>query len=244
MPNNRAVALDAFLRALRNSPFFAPQVVHQQTIPGNDAEYAQPSRPWPVEIEPVLRAAGIERLYAHQVKAMDLVRSGRHTVVATPTASGKTLVYTLPLLERVIADPSSRTLYLSPLKALAQDQLRALSELAEPLGPELGFRAAIYDGDTSGHFRKKLRDNPPHVLLSNPEMLHLSFLPYHDQWHEFLRRLDFVIVDEVHSYRGVMGSNMAWVFRRLLRSACIAAAGRPLSSARPRSAIPVIWRGG
>jgi DEAD/DEAH box helicase domain-containing protein len=132
MPNNRAVALDAFLRALRNSPFFAPQVVHQQTIPGNDAEYAQPSRPWPVEIEPVLRAAGIERLYAHQVKAMDLVRSGRHTVVATPTASGKTLVYTLPLLERVIADPSSRTLYLSPLKALAQDQLRALSELAEP----------------------------------------------------------------------------------------------------------------
>jgi DEAD/DEAH box helicase domain-containing protein len=217
MPKDRAVALDAFLRALRNSPFFAPQVVHQQTIPGNDAEYAEPFRPWPVEIATVLHAAGIERLFAHQVEAMDLVRSGRHTVVATPTASGKTLIYTLPLLERVIQDPSSRTLYLSPLKALAQDQLRSLTELAKPLDPGLEFRAAIYDGDTSGHFRKKLRDNPPHVLLSNPEMLHLSFLPYHDQWHEFLRRLDFVVVDEVHSYRGVMGSNMAWVFRRLLR---------------------------
>jgi DEAD/DEAH box helicase domain-containing protein len=217
MRNDRAAALDAFLQALRSSPFFAPQVVHHQTILGNEAEYAESLVPWPAEIGAVLQAAGIDRLYAHQVKAMDLVRSGRHTVVATPTASGKTLVYTLPVLERVLRDPSSRTLYLSPLKALAQDQLRSLTELAGSLCPGNQLRAAIYDGDTSAHFRRKLRDDPPHVLLSNPEMLHLSFLPYHGHWHEFLRRLDFVVVDEVHTYRGVMGSNMAWVFRRLLR---------------------------
>jgi DEAD/DEAH box helicase domain-containing protein len=217
MPTDRADALDAFLRALRTSPFFAPQVVHEQTMPGRDAEYADPIRPWPPEVEMVLRAAGIERLYAHQAKAIDMVRSGRHTVVATPTASGKTLVYSLPILERVLEDPSSRTLYLSPLKALAQDQLRSLTELCRPLEPSHDIRAAIYDGDTSAHFRRKMRDRPPHVLLSNPEMLHLSFLPYHGQWREFLRRLEFVVVDEVHSYRGVMGSNMAWVFRRLLR---------------------------
>jgi DEAD/DEAH box helicase domain-containing protein len=217
MPTDRADALDAFLRALRTSPFFAPQVVFEQTTPGREAEYAEPARPWLPEIEVVLRTAGVERLYAHQARAIDLVRSGRHTVVATPTASGKTLVYTLPILERIVADPSSRTLYLSPLKALAQDQLRSLTELCRPLESLHEIRAAIYDGDTSAHFRRKMRDRPPHVLLSNPEMLHLSFLPYHGQWHEFLRRLEFVVVDEVHSYRGVMGSNMAWVFRRLLR---------------------------
>jgi DEAD/DEAH box helicase domain-containing protein len=214
---DRSTALAAFLQALRTSPFFAPQVVYQQTIPGSGAEYADPAPPWPGEIDAVLVAARIERLYAHQVKAMDLVRAGRHTVLATPTASGKTLAYVLPILERTLRDPGSRTLYLSPLKALAQDQLRSMAELTAPLDSGLGFRAAIYDGDTSGHLRKKLRNDPPHVLLSNPEMLHLSILPYHAQWREFLRRLDFVVVDEVHTYRGVMGSNMAWVFRRLLR---------------------------
>lgn len=162
----------------------------------------------------VLDRQGVEKLYSHQAHALDLIRSGRHVVAATPTASGKTLIYTLPVLESVLADPDARSLYVFPLKALAQDQLRVLREWA---GDETSVTAAIYDGDTTDHFRRKIRQNPPNVILTNPEMVHLSMLPHHDAWAPFWAGLRYVVLDEVHTYRGVLGSHMAMVLRRLRR---------------------------
>lgn len=164
---------------------------------------------------------GIDELYSHQAEAANYVRAGRHVVVATPTASGKTLTYNLPVMEHCLTDPEAKALYLFPLKALAQDQLKGFNELAGmlPLEDDDDRRpaAAIYDGDTTPHFRKKIRNSPPNVIMSNPEMVHLSMLPHHASWAEFLSGLTHIVVDEVHTYRGVMGSHMAMVFRRLLR---------------------------
>ena len=138
-------------------------------------------------------------------------------MVATPTASGKTLTYNLPVLEQCMRDRDSHALYLFPLKALAQDQFKTFNEMAALVPDSIRPEAAIYDGDTTPYKRKKIRDNPPAVILTNPEMLHLSMLPYHEKWAPFLAGLTHIVVDEVHTYRGVMGSHMAMVFRRLLR---------------------------
>jgi DEAD/DEAH box helicase domain-containing protein len=138
-------------------------------------------------------------------------------VVATPTASGKSLIYNLPMIEKILADKAARGLYIYPLKALAQDQLRVFGHLADACPPDRAPTAAIYDGDTTPWFRRKIRNAPPNVLMTNPEMLHLSLLPHHLQWTEFLQRLQLVVIDEVHTYRGIMGSHMALVFRRLRR---------------------------
>jgi DEAD/DEAH box helicase domain-containing protein len=136
--------------------------------------------------------------------------------VATPTASGKTLIYNLPVLESLLQDGSGHALYLFPLKALEQDQLKALKELDAAL-PSPFLRAAIYDGDTPPSQRQAIKANPPQVLISNPDMLHMGLLPYHASWSGFFSRLRFVVIDEVHTYRGIMGSHMAQVLRRLRR---------------------------
>jgi DEAD/DEAH box helicase domain-containing protein len=219
MINTVSGYIDALLAS--SSPL-SGQVAHHRVLPGEVAQYGEPVRPLPRALRALLAARGIERLYAHQAEALNLARSGRDVVVATPTASGKTLTYNLPVLEQCLADPGSRALYLFPLKALAQDQLKGFNALTALLPPEAagpGGRptAAIYDGDTTPHFRRKIRDNPPNVLLTNPDMLHLSLLPYHEKWAEVFANLTHVVVDEVHTYRGVMGSHMALVFRRLLR---------------------------
>ena len=163
-----------------------------------------------------MESAGVRDLYQHQVDAVDLMRSGRHLVVATPTASGKTLIYNLSVLENVLENIESKALYIFPLKALAQDQLRVFEELAT-YGRSIKPTAAIYDGDTSAWHRKRIREAPPNILLTNPEMIHLSLLPHHQKWAEFFCALKIVVVDEVHTYRGIMGSHMAQVFRRLRR---------------------------
>jgi DEAD/DEAH box helicase domain-containing protein len=193
------------------------QIVFHEELPASGAIYASPSRPWPAEVGKLLSGCGIQRLYSHQARAIDLVRSGRHTVIASPTASGKTMVYNLPVIEKVLADPSSHALYLFPLKALAQDQMKTFCSMTANLDRESAPDAAIYDGDTTTWKRKRLRDLPPNVLMTNPEMLHLSFLAHHDKWASFWSGLTHVVVDEVHTYRGVMGSHMAWVFRRMNR---------------------------
>jgi DEAD/DEAH box helicase domain-containing protein len=138
-------------------------------------------------------------------------------VVATPTASGKSLVYNLPMIESFFSDGEARGLYIFPLKALAQDQLRVFGHLKDACPWDRTPTAAIYDGDTTPWFRRKIRNTPPNVLMTNPEMIHLSLLPHHLQWTEFLQRLRLVVIDEVHTYRGIMGSHMALVFRRLRR---------------------------
>jgi DEAD/DEAH box helicase domain-containing protein len=187
----------------------------QRLYPGREACFGLPEHPWPEPIRRGLDLLGVDQLYAHQARAVDLVRAGRHVVVATPTASGKSLIYNLPVLEACHRDRQTRALYLFPLKALAQDQRRALDSLAATLFPTP--TSAIYDGDTSSSQRTRIRRNPPNILFTNPDMLHLGILPSHEKWAEFFANLRFVVVDEVHAYRGIMGSHMAWVFRRLIR---------------------------
>lgn len=206
-----------YIESLLRSERLGGQVVHHRFLQGSDARFAAPVRPWPRAVTALLKARGIEQLYGHQARACDLVRAGRHVVVATPTASGKTLVYNLPVLEQALALEDSRALYLYPLKALAQDQLRVFEELIAPLPEAIRPSAAIYDGDTPPARRKKLRKDPPNVLMTNPEMVHLSLLPYHETWAPFFASLTHVVVDEVHTYRGLLGSHMALVFRRLSR---------------------------
>jgi len=205
-----------YITALLASPF-GRQVTHHRALPAREAAHAPNRRPWPKAVRDILARNGIDDLYTHQARATDCIRAGRHVVVATPTASGKTYVYNLPVLERFLSDPDARALYLFPLKALAQDQLSTFNSLTDAWPADARPRAAIYDGDTTDHFRRKIRQNPPTVLLTNPEMLHLAILPHHQQWTSLLASLAFIVVDEVHTYRGVLGAHMAQVFRRLLR---------------------------
>ena len=206
-----------YVTAMLDSDRMAHQIAHYRVLDGADARHGDPRRPWPAAIKAGLSLLGIDHLYDHQAEAVDHIRAGRHVVVATPTASGKTLTYNLPVMEQVLADPESKALYLFPLKALAQDQLKGFNDLAALLPGERRPTAAIYDGDTTPHFRRKIRNHPPNVVMSNPEMVHLSMLPHHASWAEFLSGLTHVVVDEVHTYRGVMGAHMAMVFRRLMR---------------------------
>jgi len=203
------------LARMEGTPWLAMNIAGRRFFPEQAPRFGTPERPWPGPLRRGLDLLGVRELYEHQALAVDLIRSGRHLVAATPTASGKSLIYNLPVLEACHADRSARALYLFPLKALAQDQRRALDSLAASLFPTP--TSAIYDGDTTPSQRSHIRRNPPNVLFTNPDMLHLGILPAHEQWSEFFANLKFVIVDEVHTYRGVMGSHMAWVFRRLIR---------------------------
>lgn len=222
-PDNAAPGTDgerdvaAYVAALCASKRLGHLVVHHRTFPATPPAYADPARPFSRPVAELLARRGIGRLYAHQARATDLVRAGRHLAVATPTASGKTLTYLLPVLEEIIRNPDSRAIFLYPLKALAQDQLKAINELTAGLPASSRPTTAIFDGDTSPHFRRKIRDNPPHILITNPEMLHLSLLPGHDAWSTVFAGLTHVVADEMHTYRGVMGSHMAHVIRRLQR---------------------------
>ncbi len=192
-------------------------------IAGDLVRPATPARlaDLPPDLDPGLREAlaarGLAQLYAHQRDAFDLARAGRHLVVATPTASGKTLCYNLPVLDAV-RRTGRKALYLFPTKALAQDQVAELTELGRALqaAGEAGIRAYTFDGDTPGDARKAVRTRGD-IVLSNPDMLHQAILPHHTKWAQFFEGLAFVVVDELHTYRGVFGSHVANVFRRLKR---------------------------
>jgi DEAD/DEAH box helicase domain-containing protein len=175
------------------------------------------ARPIPDSLDPrladALRGRGIEALYTHQAHALELLAKGGHCVVVTPTASGKTLCYNLPVLQALLTEPAARALYLFPTKALAQDQLAELEELARRL-PEL--RIHTYDGDTPQDARRAVRARA-NVVLTNPDMLHAGILPHHTKWIGLFQNLRYVVVDELHTYRGVFGSHLANVLRRLLR---------------------------
>ncbi|MFW5488712.1 MAG: DEAD/DEAH box helicase [Desulfovibrio sp.] len=206
-----------YIQTLSDSERIGPMLVHHELLPEQKAVHRDPARPLPQVLQGMLGAYGVGQLFSHQALAIDAARSGQDVVVATPTASGKTLCYNLPVFEQIFSLPDSRALYLFPLKALARDQLGTIRKLATLAPSQQRIEAAVYDGDTSPYQRKKLRDEPPDILLTNPEMLHLSILPYHSTWSAFLANLTHVVVDEVHTYRGVMGSHMALVFRRLKR---------------------------
>ena len=183
-------------------------------IPGTSAEFCQLPADLSDALRNALRARGIDALYTHQARAYTAIREGRHLVVVTPTASGKTLCYNLPVLQRILEKPASRALYLFPTKALAQDQLAELGALAAHLGVEV--RADTYDGDTAPGRRTQIRE-AGHIVLTNPDMLHTGILPHHTRWRRLFSSLEYVVIDELHTYRGVFGSQVANVLRRLRR---------------------------
>jgi DEAD/DEAH box helicase domain-containing protein len=191
------------------------ELAHLVTEPAREARTA----PVPADLESAVRGAlarrGIDELYAHQAAAYAAARSGGNVIVTTGTASGKTLAFNLPVLDALAGDRHTRALYLYPTKALAQDQARSLAELDVP-----GVRAAIYDGDTPRERRRQIR-GWANLVLTNPDMLHVGILPRHDLWGDVLHNLRFVVVDEAHVYRGVFGSHVANVLRRLRRLAGI-----------------------
>ncbi len=196
-----------------------PELVHAESLPARPARYADLAEPLPRALKHVLDAQGILRLYSHQAQAIDLARAGKHVVVATGTASGKSLAYNIPVLERLLLEPQATALYLFPTKALAQDQLRGLHRFAA--GSHDLARAlttGTYDGDTPGSARRKLRETG-NAILTNPDMLHQGILPYHARWGRLFSNLRYVVVDEVHTYRGIFGSHVANVLRRLRRVA-------------------------
>jgi DEAD/DEAH box helicase domain-containing protein len=201
----------AFLDELKRKPAYDGQLVHERFIPPRTGRFAELHPPLHPVLGEALAAQGITRLYRHQVEAIDAVRRGEHTVIVTATASGKTLCYNLPVLETLLGERKSRALYLFPTKALAQDQADALGEFGVA---DLTF--GTYDGDTPQEQRRRLRERAS-ILLTNPDMLHIGILPQHYKWATLFRNLRYVVIDDVHIYRGVFGSNVANVIRRLRR---------------------------
>ncbi|MGA3059893.1 MAG: DEAD/DEAH box helicase [Candidatus Bathyarchaeia archaeon] len=204
--------IDDFIQSIKHMPSYKKQIVHIQEIPSKDVCYGELEKPLPENIQNCLLTREIH-LYSHQAEAINQVRRGKNVVIVTPTASGKTLAFNIPVLEALTMDPKATALYLYPTKALTNDQLKVLRELED----ETGVQAYpnVYDGDTAQHQRASIRENSK-IILSNPYGLH-QYLPWHYKWRSLLGNLKFLIIDEAHVYRGVFGSNVAILLRRLLR---------------------------
>jgi len=204
-----------FLQYLTIQPSYRGQIVHIEHIPAREASYAELDKPLVSELQDCLNEHGLLPLYTHQAEAINYARQGRNVMVSTFSASGKTLCYNIPVLESILTERRSRALYLFPTKALAQDQLRSLRELFCPgLFDVADF--ATFDGDTPQAERAEIRKRA-RVVLTNPDMLHVGILPNHQSWSRLLHHLRYVVVDEAHIYRGVFGSHVACVIRRLRR---------------------------
>ncbi|MBN1568894.1 MAG: DEAD/DEAH box helicase [Acidobacteria bacterium] len=185
-----------------------------QRLPAREARWASMPEWIRRELVEAYRAKGIERLYSHQADAAERVHRGDNVVIVTPTASGKTLCYNLPVLNAVLENPDTRALYIFPTKALAQDQLAELQDLGSRLGDTFGV--FTYDGDTPSDARQSIRQHG-HIVLTNPDMLHTGILPHHTKWTRLFENLQYIVIDELHTYRGVFGSHLANVLRRLKR---------------------------
>ncbi len=204
-----------FLSRLNRQRFFEDQIVHVKELPERLPQHAPVLGELHDSVRQVLERRGIKELYSHQASSLEAIRAGKNVAVVTGTASGKTLCYTLPVLETILASPQATMLFMYPTKALAQDQLRGLNTFQqEDLG--ISFMAGTYDGDTPTTVRRRLRDNG-NIILTNPDMLHQGILPQHARWNRFFSNLRFVVIDEIHAYRGVFGSHLSNVVRRLSR---------------------------
>ena len=206
---------EALLMHLRGQSIFSGCIAHVEHLAQHPPAHAEVPGGLHPAVQCALEKQGITHLYTHQAEAVGAVRAGHSVVVVTGTASGKTLCYTIPAVEALARDPDATALFLFPTKALAQDQLRALNRFQSP-EEGLGFAAGTYDGDTPQSARRKLRDGA-NILLTNPDMLHQGILPQHSRWVRFLAHLKYVVIDEMHMYRGVFGSHVANVMRRLRR---------------------------
>lgn len=199
--------------AKRLAAKYPDRITGMITVPGREGRYAAFPDDLPPRLAQALRARGVDRLYSHQAEAWTRTQRGEDVVVVTPTASGKTLCYTLPVLAAAL-DARAKALYLFPTKALAQDQVAELLELTK--AGDLGVRAATFDGDTPGDQRQAIRLNGD-IVVTNPDMLHQGILPHHTKWAQLFENLRYVVIDEIHTYRGVFGSHLANVLRRLAR---------------------------
>ena len=206
--------LTQYMTALRNDPSFMANVTSWKVLPPRKAKYAD----FPENLDPrvaqVLNGRGIYRLYSHQRQAVEAAVAGKDLVVVTPTASGKTMCYNIPVLNAILKDDAARALYLFPTKALSSDQVAELYSLIEEMGADI--KAYTYDGDTPAAARTAVRQ-AGHVVVTNPDMLHQGILPHHTKWVKLFENLKYVVIDEIHAYRGVFGSNLANVIRRLKR---------------------------
>ncbi len=232
--------LTDIIGSLRRDPEFSERVTHWEVVPARAGSYAEIPPAVDSRIRQALQARGIGRIYSHQLATWDAVRAGKSVVLVSPTASGKTLAYNLPVLQALLEDPDARALYLFPTKALSQDQQSELNEVV--LGGEIPVKVFTYDGDTPGSIRISARDEG-RIIITNPDMLHTGILPNHPKWIKALKHLRFVVIDEMHSYRGVFGSHMTSVIRRAEEDCRRSTAPRPCSSAaRQPSATRTSWR--
>jgi DEAD/DEAH box helicase domain-containing protein len=237
--------LESLIGQIKRTPDYEGQIAHVRVTPSRPAAYADLS----VEVHPtvagILSGLGIKRLYSHQAEAIGAALDGENVCVVASTAGGKTLCYTIPIAQRIYERPTSRAFLVFPTKALAQDQLRKLGDF----GAGSAFTAACFDGDTPQARRKAIK-REAQVVLTNPDMLHVGILPYHHTWADLFRNLKYVVLDEVHVYRGVFGSHTANVVRRLRRVAahygakpqlicCSATIGNPQELARKLTGLDV-----
>ncbi len=204
-------ALARFERAMANP---ASPIRAIRSVPAREGQFASMPANLAEPLQAMLERRGIQRLYTHQAEAFELASAGKNVVVVTPTASGKTLCYNLPVLNRIIEDPGARAMYLFPTKALAEDQVHELQAVLDAMGSEI--RAFTYDGDTPQDGRKAIRERA-NVVLTNPDMLHSGILPHHTKWAKAFENLRYFVIDELHYYRGVYGSHLANLIRRLRR---------------------------
>ena len=205
-------AVVARFQSAHQEPDSAVRAIHHQ--PAADGVYAKIPEAVDARLRAALEKRGISRLYAHQADAFDEIERGRNVVIPTPTASGKTLCYNLPVLNRLLGEEGARAMYLFPTKALAEDQLHEFQSAVEEMGSQI--RAFTYDGDTPQDARKAIRQRA-NVVLTNPDMLHTGILPHHTRWARYFESLRYIVIDELHYYRGVYGSHLANLLRRLKR---------------------------
>jgi DEAD/DEAH box helicase domain-containing protein len=209
---------------LKSDPSLKENIAHWEVIPAREGIYSDFPPYLDGKLTGLLKGRGVTRLYSHQREAIDSIHEGRDTVIVTPTASGKTLCYNLPVLDAIMKDKSARALYLFPTKALSQDQLAELTGLIDRL--EVDIKTYTFDGDTPQTARRLIR-SAGHIVVTNPDMLHAGILPHHTKWIKLFENLRYVVIDEIHHYRGIFGSHLANVVRRLIRI-CEFYGSRPL----------------
>ncbi len=206
--------LEQLIHYLKTNPEYAENITHHAIVPGSAGEYADFPGCLDSRLIGYLQGKGIRRPYLHQAVTWDHVARGKNVVVVTPTASGKTLCYNVPVLNHILQDDTARALYLFPTKALAQDQVVDLMKAADAM--QVDIKTFTYDGDTPPAARQAVR-TAGHIVVTNPDMLHTGILPHHTKWVKLFQNLKYIVVDELHTYRGVFGSHVANVLRRLLR---------------------------
>ena len=206
--------LEQILDVLRKDPQIQKNITQWRKIKAREAVYDDFPTEYRQDLIDILAERSIKKLYTHQATALKQVALGKNVVVVTPTASGKTLCYNIPVLNGILEDYNSRALYIFPTKALAQDQLNELYEISAKLGRNI--KTYTFDGDTPASARKAIR-TAGHIVITNPDMLHQGILPNHTKWIKLFENLKYIVIDELHYYRGVMGSHFSNVMRRLER---------------------------